>query len=263
MPKQTATNEEIKTEESAPTYLPAKFVQLRVDELAKDYLMDVYQKWLQKEGAKAAKQAEIAATKAQEFARLDSEFAKLETGLLAQNDQFASDKNWAGIAANVATIEVARKELEKAKAKLEGKKTPAGDGSLTVSKMEWGDLRNTIFQFRFKGKAFIVAHSSRVKGMAADSDKWQVQECMPVDTESAANGFKTANGIPTLTGKPFTVTIEPKQHGTLSHSGFVNGMAQALRAKGLIDLSASTAYQPWKLESQVMNAAYDWLVVKE
>jgi len=256
------TVEEVKAEE-ALTYTPSEFVTIQIDKLAEEFVKNAYERWLKSAGAKVAAQAKAKEAAQAEIAKLNAAYEAKVTELDNFNLKLAKEKNWGEIAKNETAKATAKAELDKAVKKLMGEKvhTIRGDGSMAVDKMEWSKIRSSVFQFTYDGKAFIVTHSSNVKETVVKnaSDHWLAQLCQPVTVIKGEGGSKKTDGIPTITGKPITLTFDvPK----MSHSGFVNGVTAQLRTLGLVTLSEKTAYQPWQKEAVIEAAEYDWLVVK-
>ena len=264
-----ATPEEIKVEEQAQ-YIPAELTSIEVDKLAVEYLNGLYQKWLASQGAKVAKAAQVKEERDNKIASLNATLAKEVTRIETEQAKAAKAKDWAKIAALQTERENAEKSTAKEIAKLNGQASPrAGNGELTADKLSQEEIRSTVHYISMGGKSFVAVHSSMVKHtiadackVAGDSDGFVLWPVQPVTTIKK-DGRRYTESVPTLNGQPFGLVIERGQHqASLSHSGFVNGMAKKLREKGMVTLSAGTAYQPFSADSLVNDSEYDFIVVK-
>lgn len=258
------------TENTVITYVPETKITVEIDALAKAAFETWHNNWLAKQGAAAAKAAESKKLIDAEIAKLQADYDKLASAIETENETFASQKMWSKIAENETKLAAALKEFNKAVAKAKGHPVKNVEpGTMTVDKLDWNDIRATVFQFAFDNKTFVVAHSSLVSGSAlgkikAAADVFVAWQAEPVEWVTNDNGSKTCKGQPVITGKAMALEVKPGTgKGTLSHSGFCNGIFKALRANGsLTGYSDSTAFQPWKKESAIPSA-YPWQVVKE
>lgn len=260
-----ATLDEIKTEET-PVFVPTNSLAVMIDPLAKEAFDKWYASWVNTQGAKVAKLAAVEAEKAEKLAAIDKALAETIQRIEAEQQQAASKSDWATIARLQGEREAVEKTAQKEKDKLNKVASPRGDGELTADKLSASEIRGLVHYFSVGGKAFVVAHSSIVATrvtdsvkVTGDSDGYVGFEVQPVTTKKV-DARRYTESIPTIAGKPFAIVVEPGQRqSVLSHSGFTNGVVKVLREKGMVSISASTAYQPFSCDSVVSDAKYDWL----
>lgn len=269
---QAATQEEVKTEETTiPAYVPNLTQTVQIDPLSHEAFLAWQKTWSEKFGARLTKMAEELEAKEAEIAKVKADLETFKTAQVKLQAAAAKKQEWAEIARLQGLIEAAEKEAQKAIDKLNKVTSKAGNEETTADKLTWQECREGVFQFKFDSKAFVVAHSSKVNAQVLkkaglkqpEADVFVAFSAEPVETVRE-NGRHTTDKMPVITGQPVKLEISlGERQSNPKHSTFTNGIAKALKKAGLIVLSDSTMYQPFKPESLIINPRFDWLTVKE